>query len=206
MDRMTRRGFSSCSMTNPSPSRSSTPVRKFSTSTSARRTSSSRICRSSSSFRLRAMDSLLRLAERKYVDSAPERVGRSWGLDERRTPPSRVIAYARRLDLDDPRAEIAEHHRGVRTRECPGQIDHEGAGQRACSGGGHGRVGHLLLLSSGDALACPIKILVERYPPGAAWPACWSPPRHAPGRCGCGQRPQPVVLPAAAGAPMLGAS
>jgi hypothetical protein len=37
-------------------------------------------------------------------------------------------------------------------------------------------------------------------------PACWSPPRHARGRCGCGPRPQPVVFPAAAGAPTLGAS
>ena len=65
MDRTTSRGFSSCSVANPRPSRSSTPVRKFSTSTSARRTSSSRTWRSSSAFRLRAMDSLLRLADRK---------------------------------------------------------------------------------------------------------------------------------------------
>src|SRR4051812_22521609 len=53
----------------PRPSRSSTPVRKFSTSTSARSTSPSSTSRSASSRRSRVTDSLLRLAERKYVDS-----------------------------------------------------------------------------------------------------------------------------------------
>src|SRR3954447_19013360 len=53
----------------PSPSRSRTPVRKFSTSTSARSTSASRTSRSAPSLRSRVIDSLLRLDERKYVDS-----------------------------------------------------------------------------------------------------------------------------------------
>ena len=35
----------------------------------------------------------------------------------------------------------------MRAGEGPGQVDHEGAGQRAWNGGGHGRVGHLLLLA-----------------------------------------------------------
>src|SRR6476469_784514 len=52
----------------PRPSRSSTPVRKFSTSTSARSTRPTRTALSASSLRSSAIDSLLRLVQRKYVD------------------------------------------------------------------------------------------------------------------------------------------
>src|SRR5688500_4594589 len=68
MDSTTSRGLRSISDSTPSPRRSSTPVRKFSTSTSARSTSRSNASRSPSSLRSRAIDSLLRLVERKYVD------------------------------------------------------------------------------------------------------------------------------------------
>ena len=54
-------------------------------------------------------------------------VVRSRGLDEGRPPPARVVAHAGRLDLDDPGAQVAEHHRGVRARQGSGQVD-----RRAC--------------------------------------------------------------------------
>ena len=70
-----------------SPSRSSTPTRKFSISTSARRTSRASTSRVLGDLRSRMSDSLLRLAERKYVDS--RRVRRA---DERRPPAAGVVA------------------------------------------------------------------------------------------------------------------
>ena len=67
IDRTTRRGFSSCSRSTGKPSRSSTPVRKFSTSTSACRTSRVSSSLPSSDLRSAVTDSLLRLQEKKYV-------------------------------------------------------------------------------------------------------------------------------------------
>ena len=50
---------------------------------------------------------------------------------ERRTPAAGVVASPRRLDLDDAGTEVAHHHRGVRTRESAGQVDHEDVVQRS---------------------------------------------------------------------------
>ena len=66
------------------------------------------------------IDSLLRLAERKYVDCRS-----SSGADERRPPAAGVVAVPGRLDLDHPGAEVAEHHRGVRAGEGAGEVDDE---------------------------------------------------------------------------------
>jgi hypothetical protein len=49
--------------------------------------------------------------------------------DEGRPPPAGVVAVSRSLDLHHPGAEVAEHHRGVRPREGPGQVDDEDAVQ-----------------------------------------------------------------------------
>src|SRR5216684_742265 len=75
----TRRGLSSASRSSPSPSRSITPGRKFSTSTSAQRTSASTNARSPGSFRSMATLRLPRLTDRKYVLSAPSPAGTNGG-------------------------------------------------------------------------------------------------------------------------------
>ena len=58
----------------------------------------------------------------------------SAGCDERRTPAPGVVAVPGRLDLDHPGAQVAEHHRGVRAGQCPGQVDHQDVGQRTLAG------------------------------------------------------------------------
>ncbi len=78
-------------------------------------------------------DSLLRLQEKKYVDSRCV-----LGADERRPPAAAVVAAVGVLDLDDPGAEVAEHHRRVRPGERAGEVDDDDAVERS----GHGpRVG-----------------------------------------------------------------
>jgi pimeloyl-ACP methyl ester carboxylesterase len=104
-----QRGLSSCSCSTEKPSRSSTPVRKFSTSTSACRTSRVSVARPSSDFRSSAIDSLLRLQDRKYVDSRA-----SSGPTKGGPQAAGVVAGAGRLDLDHAAPEVAEHHRRVR--------------------------------------------------------------------------------------------
>jgi hypothetical protein len=54
--------------------------------------------------------------------------------EERRPPPAAVVAGGR-LDLDDARAQVAEHHRGVRSRERAGEVEHEQVGERSVSHG-----------------------------------------------------------------------
>ena len=49
---------------------------------------------------------------------------RALAADERRAPAARVVAAARLLDLDDAGAHVREHHRAVRARQDPGQIEH----------------------------------------------------------------------------------
>ena len=66
----TRRGLSSWSRSTVKPRRSSTPTRKFSSSTSERRTSAASTSASSGSLRSRTIDSLLRFADMKYVESS----------------------------------------------------------------------------------------------------------------------------------------
>ena len=65
IDRITSRGLSSCNRAIEKPSRSSTPVRKFSTSTSACRTSRVSTAAPAGSFRSSVIDSLFRLQDRK---------------------------------------------------------------------------------------------------------------------------------------------
>src|SRR5690606_18763861 len=80
IDRVTSRGLSSARRAVPNPSRSSTPGRKFSRSTSARRSSASSTSVPSGVLRSRAMDSLLRLQDRKYVATgSPPPSGRTNG-------------------------------------------------------------------------------------------------------------------------------
>ena len=43
------------------------------------------------------------------------------------TPPTRVVAGARRLDLDHTRSEVAEHHRCMLAGQRPGKIDDRNA-------------------------------------------------------------------------------
>ena len=71
------------------------------------------------------IDSLFRLLDRKYVDSRSPLLG----LHERRAPAAGVVAAAGVLHLDHPGAEVAQHHRGVRAGEGPGQVDDEDAVQ-----------------------------------------------------------------------------
>ena len=51
-------------------------------------------------------------------------------VDERRSPRARVVAAARMLDLDDPRAHVGEQHRAVRARQHARQVQHRHAGER----------------------------------------------------------------------------
>ncbi len=46
------------------------------------------------------------------------------GIGHERRPPAAGVVTAGRLDLDDPRAKVAEHHRRVRTGQGTGQVDH----------------------------------------------------------------------------------
>ena len=55
-------------------------------------------------------------------------------LRERRAPGARVVARARRLDLDHVGAHVAEHHRAERPREDAREIEHAQPVERAgCS-------------------------------------------------------------------------
>ena len=71
------------------------------------------------------MDSLLRLAERKYVDWRSSSGPTNGGPQPRVSSP-----WPGRLDLDDPGAEVAEHHRGVRAGQGAGEVDDQDAVQR----------------------------------------------------------------------------
>ena len=44
------------------------------------------------------------------------------GADERRTPAAGVVSGARVLDLDDPGAQVGQHHTGVRAGEGAAQV------------------------------------------------------------------------------------
>src|SRR6185436_2625962 len=50
-------------------------------------------------------------------------VVRALAAEKRRTPRTRVVALAGLLDLDDARAEIAEQHCAIRSREHARQIE-----------------------------------------------------------------------------------
>ena len=127
---ITRRGLRSCSRSTVKPSRSSTPTRKFSSSTSERRTSAASTPASSASLRSRTIDSLLRLADMKYVES-------SWCAARRPgpgRPPRAGVVAGRALHLDHPGPEVAQHHRGLRAGEGTGQVEHDDVGQRPLVG------------------------------------------------------------------------
>jgi len=69
---------------------------------------------------------------RLLVAIAGQVVGRDGGVfwpDEGRAPPAGLITASRRLDLDDPRPEVAQHHPAVGTRQGAGQIDDDDVGQ-----------------------------------------------------------------------------
>ncbi len=53
------------------------------------------------------------------------------GPDERRPPAPGVVPVARCLDLDDPGAEVAQHHRGVRSGQRAGEVDDQDPVERA---------------------------------------------------------------------------
>src|SRR5689334_10573052 len=55
---------------------------------------------------------------------------RAFAVDERGAPRARVIATAGLLDLDHPRAEIAELHRAVRARQHAREIQNRDALER----------------------------------------------------------------------------
>ena len=79
----------------------------------------SRVSVSAASLRSRVIDSLLRLQERKYVDSRASASVPTKGGPQ----PTGVVTVAGRLDLDDPGTEVAEHHRRVRPGQGPGEVD-----------------------------------------------------------------------------------
>ena len=74
-------------------------------------------------------DSLLRFAARKYVEVRSPSRSRNGG-------PQRpgVVAATGGLDLDDPGAEVAQHHRGVRAGQGAGEVDDEDAREGAGAG------------------------------------------------------------------------
>ena len=53
------------------------------------------------------------------------------GTDERRTPAAGVVSGAGVFDLDDPGAEVGQHHAGVRAGQGAAQVHHEVARQGA---------------------------------------------------------------------------
>ena len=55
------------------------------------------------------------------------------GPDERRSPAAGVVAGGR-LHLDHPSPQVTEHHRGLRSGQGPGQVEHQQVGEGA---GGH---------------------------------------------------------------------
>jgi len=90
IDSSTRPGLSLNSSLVPNAILASTPARKFSIRTPPRRTKEARTAVPSSDFRSRTIDSLLRFADRKYVDSAgcrrrgPQTAGPTPGCRRRR--------------------------------------------------------------------------------------------------------------------------
>ena len=50
---------------------------------------------------------------------------RTWraGVMKRRAPGARVVALARLLDFDDPRAHVGEQHRAIRTGQHAGEVE-----------------------------------------------------------------------------------
>ena len=79
------------------------------------------------------MDSLLRLAERKYVESrSPSGVS----SPAHGGPQARVSSPVALSTLITRAPEVAEHHRRVRAGERAGQVEHEHVGEGTVS---HGR-------------------------------------------------------------------
>jgi hypothetical protein len=58
------------------------------------------------------------------------RLARVAGPHERRAPAAGVVAGGR-LHLDHPGALVGQHHRGVRARQRPGQVEDEQVGERS---------------------------------------------------------------------------
>ena len=81
------------------------------------------------------------------------------GAHERRPPAAGVVPGAGVLDLDDPRAEVSQHHAGVRAGEGAAQVHHEVAGEGAF-GVGHGFGAHggvpSLVGRGGCAVGCAV--------------------------------------------------
>ena len=97
-------------------------MRKFSTSTSAARVSRVSVCCPSSLFRSRAMDSLFRLQDRKYVDCLSSAGPTKGG------PQRRVSSAHRAPRLDDPSTEVADISAGWAGQRA-GEIDDDNSVQ-----------------------------------------------------------------------------
>ncbi len=54
--------------------------------------------------------------------------------DERRAPATRVVAPLGHLHLDDARAQVAQHHGGVRPGQRPGEVDDDDVGKGPAHG------------------------------------------------------------------------
>ncbi len=109
-----------------------TPVEKFSTTTSAVAISSRTICRPSGDLRSMATLRLLRLVQR---NGAP--CMRS-GMQRRIS--AKIVAPARRFDLDHLRAHVGQDHRGKRSGDEMREIDDPYSLQRLWRIGGTGRI------------------------------------------------------------------
>ena len=126
MRAITSLGFASQSCSGPRFHFSSVPGRKFSVRTSLCLTSSSS---SSWPFSVAQVERAALLVPR--LDGPPERAA----LVARLPPLAERVGLARRLDLDDLGAHVAEQPAGERPREEHPQLDHPDAGERPRAAG-----------------------------------------------------------------------
>ena len=107
--------------------RSRAPAARACRAGSSRRATSARAISAS---RTRAALGVLEIERDALLVAVDAQEIRALAVDERRSPGARVVAAARMLDLDDPRAHVGEQHRAVRARQHARQVQHRHAGQR----------------------------------------------------------------------------
>ncbi len=120
IDPTIRRGLRARSTSQPKPSLSSTPGRKFSTTISARSTNARNagtiLCR-------------LQIQRDRAFVPVPDHERRALAFHERRHA-ARIITGPRLLDLDHVGAVIGQHHGAIRSRQMRGQVQHQKSVER----------------------------------------------------------------------------
>ena len=124
IEQRTARGALASNHSSVKPHFASVPSLKLSITTSAFSIRAASTLRPAGTAMLSVSERLLRLAQEI----------RGLAGDERRAPAAGVVAAARRLDLDDVGAHVAEHHGAQRARQDARQIDDADAGERALRG------------------------------------------------------------------------